>query len=165
MAERRRVIGEKRSLRVAVPPIIAAQLGLLRGSEVWWHLPWSGEATLTATPDRARGYPDAAPLLRELATARAEIARLQRRNESRWRVRYAEGYALGYQRALMRLTPPATPGTAREDARRRAFDALGARRVPRAPRRGRDPQASRELVGALQERGAPRSNSEGPPSP
>ena len=133
MGERRRVIGEKRSLRVAVPPVIVEHFGLSRGSDVWWHLPWEGQAVLTATPDLATGYPDAQPLLRQLAAARAEIARLHHRDERFWRVRYAEGYHQGAISERARLLPPRTAGTEREDARRHAFEAAGAGRPRAAP--------------------------------
>jgi len=95
MPESRRLVQLNHSLVVAVPPLIRQQLRLSRGQTVWWHLPFTAEATLTATPTRAEGYPEGLTLHDELVAARAELIRLRRRVKGLEFGLYAEGYALG----------------------------------------------------------------------
>lgn len=95
MPEARKLYQLKDSLVVAVPPTLRQQLGFTRGQVVWWHLPWKGEAVLTATPERVGGYPDGLTTHDELVAARAEVIRLRRRVQGLEFGLYAQGYAQG----------------------------------------------------------------------
>ncbi|SRR5712691_3293704 len=134
MAEGRQLIKLGHSLVVAVPPVLRQQLALAQGRTVWWHLPWQGEAILTAAPERAGGYPDDRTLYQELATMRRELLRLRARDPARDRAMFAEGYALGRLDGQEMLRDPHGRRSSRIYSRVVAHDVVLGGGRPAAPR-------------------------------
>lgn len=104
---------------IALPPEVRAWLGISHKTRLYWHCARGKEAALTVGPARVGGRAAVAQLTRDLAAARSEIDAVRRRDDSRDRSMYAEGFAHGYLQAYERLVTPTGPSA--ERGRRRSL--------------------------------------------